>query len=209
MSIADKIKSDPRLKAFIYDLLVRPRQARPRWWVSVFVNPIIHKKGKYAIIRRRARLDVLPFRKFSVGNYSVIEDQACINNGMGDVIIGENVTVGIGCVVIGPVQIGNNVILAQYIGISGLNHGYVDINVPIRDQKCNVGLITIGDDCWIGTNAVITAGVTIGKHSVVAAGSVVTKDVPPYTVVGGNPARILRQYNEKTGTWEKPSTGKI
>jgi acetyltransferase-like isoleucine patch superfamily enzyme len=209
LSIADKIKSDPRLKAFIHNLLVRPRQARPRWWVSVFVNPIIHKKGKYAIIRRRARMDVLPFRKFSVGNYSVIEDQACINNGMGDVIIGDNVTVGIGCVVIGPVQIGNNVILAQYIGVSGLNHGYADINVPIRDQKCNVALITIGDDCWIGTNAVITAGVSIGKHSVVAAGSVVTKDVPPYTVVGGNPARILRQYNEKNGNWEKPSAGKI
>jgi acetyltransferase-like isoleucine patch superfamily enzyme len=50
---------------------------------------------------------------------------------------------------------------------------------------------------------VITAGVTIGKHCVVAAGSVVTKDVPDYTVVGGNPARILRQYNFSTQAWER------
>lgn len=149
-------------------------------------------------------MDVLPSRQFSVGAYSVIESQACINNGVGDVIIGHNVTVGIGCVIIGPVTIGNNVILAQHIGVSGLNHGYADPNIPIRDQKVTVGQISIGDDCWIGTNAVITAGVTIGKHCVVAAGSVVTKDVPDYTVVGGNPARILRQYNSTTGAWERP-----
>jgi acetyltransferase-like isoleucine patch superfamily enzyme len=204
LSIAAKIKSDPRLKTFMYNLMVVPRQARPRLWVRWFVNPFVHKKGRGVIIRWSARLDVLPSRAFSVGAYSVIESNAVINNGVGDVIIGENVTVGIGNIIIGPVKIGNNVILAQHIGISGLNHGYSDPNVPIRDQKCTIGQITIGDDSWIGTNAVITAGVTIGKHCVVAAGSVVTKDVPDYTVVGGNPAKILRQYNPATGAWERP-----
>ena len=64
--------------------------------------------------------------------------------------------------------------------------------------------IIVEDDCWIGANAVITAGVTIGRHSVVAGGSVVTRDVAPYTVVGGNPARILKQYDAEAGDWLSP-----
>ena len=112
--------------------------------------------------------------------------------------------IGIGSVLTGPVTVGNNVIMAQHVGISGLNHGYMDIHTPIRDQKCTALTVTIEDDCWIGTNAVITAGVTIGRHAVVAGGSVVTKDVPPFSIVGGNPARVLKQYNETSGLWEKP-----
>ena len=92
---------------------------------------------------------------------------------------------------------------AQNIVASGLNHVYEDINVPIADQHVYTSLITIEDEVWIGANAVITAGVTIGKHSVVAAGSVVTKDVPPYSIVAGNPARLLKQYNKETGEWER------
>jgi acetyltransferase-like isoleucine patch superfamily enzyme len=127
-----------------------------------------------------------------------------INNGMGDVIIGDRSRVGISSVVIGPVTIGNDVILAQHVVMSGLNHGYEDVTIPIKDQKCTVKPIRIEDECWIGANAVITSGVTIGKHSVVAAGSVVTKDVPPFSIVGGNPAKVLKQYNLQTGQWEKP-----
>lgn len=179
-------------------------QARPRWWVRTFVNPFVHRRGKRTVIRRNVILDVLPFRKFVVGSRTIIEDFSCINNGMGDVIIGDNCTIGLRNTLIAPVTIGNNVILAQNVCLSGLNHGYKDIHTPIRDQKCTTGLITIGDDCWIGANCVITAGVTIGRHAVVAAGSVVTKDVPAFSVVGGNPARLLRQYNEATNEWEKP-----
>jgi len=62
-------------------------------------------------------------------------------------------------------------------------------------------LIIIEDECWIGANAVITAGVTIGKHSVIAAGSVVTKNIPPYSVAVGNPARVIKQYNFETKQW--------
>jgi acetyltransferase-like isoleucine patch superfamily enzyme len=180
-------------------------EARPRWWVRTFVNPFYHKRGRRSIIRRTARMDVMPFRKFEIGNRTIIEDFACINNGIGDVTIGDNVMIGIGSVLTGPVAIGNNVIMAQHVGVSGLNHGYADIHTPIRDQKCTALPVRIEDDCWIGTNAVITAGVTIGKHAVVAGGSVVTKDVPPFSIVGGNPARVLKQYNEASGLWEKPS----
>ena len=85
-----------------------------------------------------------------------------------------------------------------------MTHGYEDIHKPIRIQPCKTAIVTIGDDSWIGANAVITSGVTLGKHVVVAAGSVVTKDVPDYSIVAGNPARILKQYNSNTNRWEKP-----
>ena len=204
MSLAEKIKSSSQLKTFSLWLLMPKGEARPRWWVSLFVNPFVHKRGRGSVIRRTARLDVLPFRKFSIGKKTIVEDFSCINNGMGDVLIGDHCTIGIGCILIAPVTIGNNVILAQHICMSGLNHGYEDIHVPIKDQKCSTAQITVEDDCWIGANAVIVAGVTIGKHSIVAGGSVVVKDVPPFSIVGGNPAKILKQYNPKTALWERP-----
>jgi acetyltransferase-like isoleucine patch superfamily enzyme len=203
MTIIDNIKQRPGLKKLALYLLMPKNQARPRKWVQWFVNPFKHKKGKGALIRRRTRMDVLPFNTFILGRYSTIEDFATINNGMGAVVIGDHTRIGIGNVVIGPVRIGDNVILAQNIVLSGLNHGYTDPDVPIALQPCSVAEIVVEDDCWIGANSVITAGVTIGRHSVVAGGSVVTKNVPPYTVVAGNPARPIRQYQPATGTWEK------
>jgi acetyltransferase-like isoleucine patch superfamily enzyme len=108
-----------------------------------------------------------------------------------------------GNVIIGPVTIADNVIIAQNVVMSGLNHGYQDISIPIGLQPCSTSEIYIGADSWIGANAVITAGVRIGEHAVVAAGSVVTKDVPAYSVVGGNPAKVLKQYNTETKLWER------
>jgi acetyltransferase-like isoleucine patch superfamily enzyme len=204
LNIIEKLQANPRTKLFLIHLLMPRGEGRPRWWVKVFVNPFVHRKGRRSIIRRTARIDVMPFRKFEIGQRTIIEDFVCINNGIGDVTIGNNAMIGIGSVITGPVAIGNNVIMAQHVGISGLNHGYTDILTPIRDQKCTSALVTIEDDCWIGTNAVIIAGVTIGKHAVVAGGSVVTKDIPPFSVVGGNPARVLKQYNEASGLWERP-----
>lgn len=203
MSIVQKIQANPRFKDFLYYLMVPRGEARPRWWIRTFVNPFIHKKGKGVIIRRRTRLDLLPFRKFSIGDGATIEDFSTLNNGMGDISIGSRAIIGIGNVVLGPATIGNNVIFAQHVGILAMNHGYKDLDIPIRDQKCTFAPIVIEDDCWIGSNAVVTSGVTIGKHSVIAAGSVVTKDVPPYCIAAGNPARVIKKYNPSTGEWEK------
>ena len=202
MSIIATIKSSPKLKKFVHWCLIPTHQARPRLWVQWFVNPFFHKKGKGTTICRRTRMDVLPFQPFNLGNYSTVEDFATINNGVGAVNIGNNSRIGIGNVIIGPVTIGNNVILAQNIVMSGLNHNYTDIDKPISLQGETVAMITVEDDCWIGANAVLTAGVTIGKHSVVAGGAIVTKDVPPYCVAVGNPARIIKKYNFEAKVWE-------
>jgi acetyltransferase-like isoleucine patch superfamily enzyme len=203
LSLIQKVKSDARLKAFALYLLMPKNQARPRWWVRSFLNSFYHKKGANAVVRGKARLDVLPFNPFTLGADAVIEEYAVVNNGMGAVHIGNNTFVGLFDVVIGPVTIGDHVIIAQNVVISGLNHGYEDVNIPIKDQPCTTAEIIIEDECWIGANAVITAGVRIGKHSVVAGGSVVTKNVPAYSIVGGNPAKVLKQYNPDSGLWEK------
>lgn len=146
-------------------------------------------------------MDVLPFNKFELGERSVIESFCTVNNGVGDVFIGYNTLVGIGNVVIGPVRIGNNVIMAQNIVASGLNHIYEDIHVPIVQQNVTTAAISIGDDSWIGANVVITAGVNIGRHCVVAAGSVVTKNIPNYSIAAGNPARVIKKFDETLNAW--------
>ncbi|MDF2455642.1 MAG: acetyltransferase (isoleucine patch superfamily)-like protein [Cytophagaceae bacterium] len=199
------IKNNERLKKFFHYLIVPSGQARPRTWIRMFVNPFIHDRGRGSIIRNSARMDVFPFGEFSLGERSIIESFATINNGVGSVKIGSNVTIGISNVIIGPVRIGNHVILAQNIVVSGLNHGYEDVTVPIHQQKCTTKEIVIGDESWVGANAVIVAGVRIGRHAVVAAGSVVTKDVPDFSIVAGNPAKLIKQYNPATKAWEKVS----
>lgn len=205
MTVAHTIKSHPQLKKLVHRLLIAKGEAKPRLWVRLFVNRWFHQYGRGSKVRRYTRMDVLPFNTFRLGNHSTIENFCTINNGVGDVTIGNRTLVGMGNVVIGPVRIGNDVILAQNIVMSGLNHEYKNIHQPIHAQPITVAPIVIEDECWIGANAVITAGVTIGKHSVVAAGAVVTKSIPPYSVVAGNPAKVIKQYDAAMQDWIKVS----
>ena len=203
MGLKEKIKSNEKLKKLVHRSILIPKQTRPRLWIQWFVNPFYHKKGKGACVRRRTRMDVVPWNKFELGDYSTIEDFSAINNGVGPVIIGDRTKIGLSNTIIGPVTIGNDIRLAQNITLSGLNHNYTDVNLPIHVQGVSTAPIVIEDETWIGANVVVLAGVTIGKHCIVAAGSVVTKDVPPYSVAVGNPARVLKKYNPETNNWEK------
>lgn len=138
-------------------------------------------------------MDTPPYRRFWLGRSSVIESFCCINNAVGDVVIGDHTRIGIHCTVIGPVCIGSHVNLAQGITVTALNHNFSNNEQRIDEQGINTSPIVIGDDVWIGANAVILPGVTIGRHCVVAAGAVVTKDVPDYTVVAGVPAKVIKE----------------
>lgn len=176
---------------------------RPRWWVRNLLNPVVHKVSSRAIIRKRIRLDVFPFKKFIVGEGCIIEDFTLIANAVGDVVMGKKVLIGAGSKITGPVTFGDNILLAQNVVMSGLNHNFEDITLPIVQQGVSVKEIIVDDGVWIGAGALITAGVHIGKNAVVGAGSVVTKDVPAYSVVVGNPARIIKQYDFYSKTWLK------
>ncbi len=203
MTLKEKIKGSAKLKSLVIRILTPKHQARPRFWVKLFINPFVHKKKKGSKIRCRTRIDVVPWNKFELGKFSTIEDFATINNGVGDVIIGDRTRIGLCNTLIGPVKIGSDVILAQNIVVSGLNHSYEDVDKSIHDQKVKTAQITIDDEAWIGANSVVVPGVSIGKHAVVAAGSVVTKEVPPYSIVAGNPAKLIKKYNFETNTWER------
>lgn len=92
------------------------------------------------------------------------------------------------------VIIEQNVLIADRVFISDADHNYTDTNTPIRFQgDCFKSPVLLKEGCWIGIGAVILPGVTIGKNSIVAANSVVTKSVPDYSVVAGNPAKILKE----------------
>ena len=203
MELVALIKSNSKLKQLAHWSVLFPNQARPRLWIKWFINPFIHKRGKGSCIRRNTRLDVVPWNKFSLGEASTIEDFSAVNNGVGDVIIGDRTRIGLSNTLIGPVNVGNDVRLAQNVVLSGLNHNYAEIDSPIHKQGVSTKPIVIENESWIGANVVIVPGVTIGKHSIVAAGSVVTKDIPQYAVAAGNPARVLKQYNFETKRWEK------
>ncbi|PIB38702.1 acyltransferase [Maribacter sp. 4G9] len=202
MGLKDSIKQSTSLKKLVHWALVPRGQARPRLWVQWFVNPFYHKKGREAKIRRRTRMDVLPWNRFELGRNSTVEDFTTINNGVGHVIIGDNTRIGLGNTLIGPVNIANDVRLAQNVVLSGLNHNYEDVTRPIHEQGVSTSLIRIEEASWIGANVTIVAGVTVGRHCIIAGGSVVTKDIPPFSVAVGNPARVIKQYNHLTGEWE-------
>jgi acetyltransferase-like isoleucine patch superfamily enzyme len=98
--------------------------------------------------------------------------------------------------IIGKLTIGNNVTLASRVTIIYHSHGKLDetdIDVPVMERALiSKGPIYIADNVWIGEGAVILGSITIGKNSIVGANAVVTKDVPPYSIVGGIPAKIIR-----------------
>ncbi|MDE7456775.1 MAG: acyltransferase [Prevotella sp.] len=190
-SIRERLKGSPKLKRWLDYLIMNQRDARPRWYVRLLA-PLYQHRGRGAKIYSSVRLDCPPYRRFFLGRQSVIESYCCINNAVGDVVIGDHTRIGIHNTIIGPVCIGNHVNLAQGITVTALNHNFEDTTKRIDEQGISTKPVIIGDDVWIGANAVVLPGVTIGRHCVVAAGAVVTKDVPDHSVVGGVPAKILK-----------------
>jgi len=191
-SIREGLKSSPKLKRFLDYLIMNQRDARPRWYIRLLA-PFYQHRGRGSKIYGSVRMDTPPYRKFSLGRHSVVESFCCINNAVGDVIIGDHTRIGIYNTIIGPVTIGSHVNLAQGITVTALNHNFTNTGKRIDEQGITTKQVTINDDVWIGANAVILPGVSIGRHVVVAAGAVVTKDIPDNCIVGGIPARVIKQ----------------
>ena len=191
-AVRERFNRNPKWKKFLDWVIMNQVETRPRWFIRLLA-PLYQHRGKHSVIHCSARMDTPPYRKFSLGDYSVIESFACINNAVGDVMIGDHTRVGLHNTIIGPVIIGNHVNLAQGITVTALNHNFDDSNKRIDEQGVSTSAVIIEDDIWVGANAVILPGVTIGRHSVVAAGAVVTKDVPPHSLVAGVPAKIIKK----------------
>jgi acetyltransferase-like isoleucine patch superfamily enzyme len=152
--------------------------------------------GEKAFLSPLAMIDP---EKLAIGSESSIAAHAYVT---GAISIGDHCTVNAFTVVRGTVTMGNGVRIGAHTSILGFNHS-MDPSEPVYMQPQTSKGITIGDDVWIGSHVVVLDGVTVGSHAVLAAGAVVTKDVPDWAVVGGNPARQIR--DRRTGQQSKDS----
>ncbi|HVM98101.1 MAG TPA: acyltransferase [Candidatus Acidoferrales bacterium] len=116
------------------------------------------------------------------------------------VSIGSGSMVGENCFLDGfsGLTIGRNVLIAHNASLIAEDHGFATRKIPIRRQPKTIGPVVVGDDVWIGCGARVLKGVTIGDGAIIAAGAVVTKDVAPYAIVGGIPARVLAMRPDDT-----------
>src|SRR5690606_3728643 len=114
--------------------------------------------------------------------------------GSGEIYFGLRTFCGDFCVfgVNERIKIGNDVMIAQAVTIRDTDHCFNRLDVPMNLQGITTKPVTIEDDVWIGHGVSILKGVTIGSGSIVSAGAVVTKDIPPYAIVGGVPAKIIK-----------------
>ena len=127
-------------------------------------------------------------------------------DGQPKIIIGKRCFLGYRlCILAGAdVVIGDDVLMASDITLCSHNHGInPDIDIPYMSQKLTCKPIKIGDNCWIGDKSIIVAGVSIGRGTIIGAGSIVTKDIPDYCIAAGNPARIIKKYNFESKRWER------
>lgn len=164
-------------------------------WVRIenhvtFQNPDTLHFGKGVEIGKFTYF--VPLKHFGGKNYSP------------QIVIGDHCWIGIrnSFAAIDRIEIGNDVLFAGYVHITDHSHGYGDIKTPIAKQPLiSKGPVIIEDQCWLGFGCEVLSGVHIGKHSIVAARAVVTKDVPPYCIVAGNPARIVKKYDFEKACW--------
>ncbi len=106
--------------------------------------------------------------------------------------IGDRSGIGDRCHLQGPIIMGNDIMMAPEVAIIATNHNFDRTDIPMNLQGHTDETVEIGDDVWLGYRAIVCPGVKIGRGSVVAAGAVVTKDVPEYSVVAGVPAKVIK-----------------
>lgn len=125
------------------------------------------------------------------------------------ITVGSRVAINVGTYLDGrgEIAIGNNVMIGPGCVLSSCEHGFERLDVPMDVQPIRYAKIVIHDDVWIGGNVCIKSGVTIHQGSIVAAGAVVTKDVPPYSIVGGVPATLIRNRKNSDASPESLRPG--
>jgi len=136
----------------------------------------------------------------TIGTGTILRPSSLYGWEMGQgIIIEDHVAVGPQCFIGhgGFITIRENTMIAPHVSIVAHNHLRERNGVPMRDQAIERLPVTIGEDVWIGTHATVLAGVTVGQGAIVAAGATVTRDVPPYAIVGGTPARVIGTRGEE------------
>lgn len=132
--------------------------------------------------------------KIDIGNNVALRDYAILSPGHGYIKIGNNCAVGAFNYFDGNagLTIGNDVHIGQHVCIYTADHIFSDNSIPIHKQGLDFKPVVIEDDVWIGAHAVVLAGVTVSRGSVIAAGAIVTRDIPENSIVAGVPAKVIK-----------------
>ena len=160
---------------------------------SFLVNTYLTLKYQ-CLISRKAEIQFTD--KITIGKNTRISSFVKIKVNNGVIKIGQNCAINSFCFIDadeGGVEIGDQVLIGPQVGIHGSNYEYSDENTPILSQGVTSKGIIIEDDVWIGSNSTVLDGVTIGRGSVIGAGSVVTRDIPPFSVAFGVPAKVIKR----------------
>lgn len=145
-----------------------------------------------------------------VGNDVIIDDYAELlvhddNGNHATLTLGDHVHISkyncIGCSF--RITLEDHVRLAPYVHITDRNHTYEDVNQPIWKQPIKTQEVFIGRESWLGFGVQIMPGVNIGRHCIIAAGSIVTHNIPDYSVAAGSPAKVVKKYNLDKKVWER------
>ncbi len=154
-----------------------------------------HKFGRWAQLVRR----FICRRIFKYAGKKInIEKGAYFGDGS-EIEIGDYSAIGVNCQTCGPIKIGNDVMMGPDVIILTLHHKFDRLDIPMWQQGHYPSEpVVIGDDVWIGTRAIFLPGVKIGKGAIIGAGAVITKDVPEYAIVGGNPAKVIKFRKEQS-----------
>lgn len=154
--------------------------------------------GKSVFVDSRARFRVTDGGQLLIGNGGTVGRDTLIVAKKGSIKVSARCFIGQGTVIASDesVAIGNDCLIGEHVTIRDQNHRIDYSDVPFALQGMDSSPISIGDNVWIGAKATILPGVTIGSNSVIAANAVVSKDVPPWSVAGGVPARIIRHISQ-------------
>lgn len=165
-------------------------------WIGYRANTSV---GRMTRIHPTAAVRIVLGGSISIGTHCHLNRGALLETYGGQIYIGDHCTVNPYSVLYGHggLRIGNFVRIATHCIIVPANHSFDRLDMPIASQPTKAVGITIEDDVWIGANCVVLDGVTIGKGSVIGAGSVVTKSIRPYSVCVGNPARVIADRREQ------------
>ena len=171
-------------------------------------------KKKYRLFRY-ARWRKKYYRRYaslaSLGSNTYICDDASLYN-LGNISLGNHVWIGHQCYLegLGGITLGSGTIVGNKVEIISANHNFKgeDITEVPYDKRFIKRPVTIGENVWIGMRALILPGGTVGEGAVIGAGSVVTGEVPPLAIVGGNPAKVLK-YRDAGQYYRLKGEGKI
>ncbi|MDN5098607.1 acyltransferase [Aliarcobacter butzleri] len=154
-------------------------------------------KKTNGIFRIDSGVTIFGFDNIELGkNVNFAKNSYVYANDNGVLIIGDNFTMNnnsqLGAAS-GKIVIGNDCSIAPNCVLRASNHAFTNIEIPIREQGHTYGEIVVEDDVWVASNCVVTANTRIGKGSIIGAGSVVTKNVEPYSIMGGVPAKLIKK----------------